>query len=205
MKSKSIKVKIMTGILLASMAISGSNIVFAANTTSGTNNIKTKTSALAVAGSNNVKTKLSTLVAAGTITSAQSTAIQTALEASHNDKQDNQGEKGENRGPSGQLDALITDGTITLAQSTAIETALSSADKTETGAATQFDALVAAGTITSAQATTIQTAFKASHNDKQDNQGENRGPSDQFDNKRVSSFPSNTSEVQKITSSVIFQ
>jgi len=68
MISKNIKIKIMAGILLTSMAISTSNIVFAANPVNRTNNIETN---------------LGALVTNGTISSVQETSIQAALTSSH--------------------------------------------------------------------------------------------------------------------------
>jgi competence protein ComGC len=66
-----------------------------------------------------MKTQLISLVTAGTITSAQETAIETALTAKDNNKD----EKHEN-GIKTQLNALVTAGTITSGQETAIEAAL---------------------------------------------------------------------------------
>ena len=141
MKSKSIRSKVMTGLVLACMVISTSSVAFGATT---------------VSVNNNIETKLSALVTAGTITSAQVTSIEAALTPSGNVG----GEKG---GPSGNLDALVTAGTITAAQQTAIETALKAADKNEAGIKTALDTLVTAGTITATQETAVTTAFTSSH------------------------------------------
>lgn len=143
MKSKNIKIKLMAGMLLASMAISTSNIAFAANTVNGTKldavttGIKTSPLKPAVPtdypsshndnqgkqdGAKGISSQLDALVTAGTITSVQEIAIQTAFSTSHNDRENKQ--DGTNR-ISTQLDALVTTGTITLVQEVAIQAALS--------------------------------------------------------------------------------
>ncbi|EKQ57198.1 MAG: hypothetical protein A370_01172, partial [Clostridium sp. Maddingley MBC34-26] len=76
MKTKSIKSKVMTGIILASLMAGASTGVFAADSTSTTSS----TSAVQHQGRNNgFQTKLDALVTAGTITADQETAIKTAL------------------------------------------------------------------------------------------------------------------------------
>ena len=141
MKSKSIRSKVMAGLVLACMTISTTSAAFGATT---------------VSVNNNIATKLSALVTAGTITSAQVISIEAALTPSGNVGV----KKG---GNSGNLDALVTAGTITAAQQTAIETALKTADKSATGIKTALDTLVTAGTITATQETAITTAFTSRH------------------------------------------
>ena len=80
MKNKSIKSKVLAGILMASMMITSATAVFAADTTDTTNN--SKTSQFGFKGGEHkdkFKTVLANLVTAGTITSTQETAIETAL------------------------------------------------------------------------------------------------------------------------------
>ena len=158
MKSKSIRSKVMAGLVLACMTISTTSAAFGATTTNVNNNIETK---------------LSALVTAGTITSAQVTSIEAALTPS--------GNVGDQKGgPSANLDSLVTAGTITAAQQTAIETALKSADKSATGIKTALDTLVTAGTITTTQETAITTASTSTHSGFGD-KGGNKGNSTKLD------------------------
>ena len=67
MKNKSIKSKVIAGVIMASMVISGGSAVFAADATNTTN---TDTTTVTYQGrGNNFQTKLDALVTAGTITS----------------------------------------------------------------------------------------------------------------------------------------
>lgn len=112
MKTKSIKSKVIAGLVAAGIAISTSNIAFAANIASTNNNLKTQ---------------LDTLVTAGTITSDQETAIVEALTPSNkgdDKKHDNNGDF-----ITSKLDALVTTGTITSDQETAIIKVLTPSDK----------------------------------------------------------------------------
>ena len=119
MKNKSIKSKVIAGVIMASMVISGGSAVFAADATNTTN---TDTTTVTHQGrGNNFQTKLDALVTAGTITSDQETAIKTALSSQGGNKW------GEHKDMfKTKLAELVTAGTITADDQTAIETALSS-------------------------------------------------------------------------------
>ena len=151
MKNKSIKSKVITGVIIASMVIYGSTAVFAADAT-GTTNTKTATHQ---GRGNDFQTKLDGLVTAGTITADQETAIKAAITPQGNFKGGAKG--GEHKDMfKTKLATLVTAGTITSDDQTAIETALSSA---KGNFKTVLDSLVTAGTITSDKATAIETAI----------------------------------------------
>ena len=112
MKSISIKSKIITGAVLASMVVSGSTAVFASASSSSTDNNTSITQ-------NNhkhsgVKTQLDDLVSQGKLTSEKATAVENALKpqgANKSDKADKLITK---------LDALVEAGTITSDEETII-------------------------------------------------------------------------------------
>ena len=188
MKNKSIKSKVVAGVLMASM-MSSTTAVFAANNTSAFHNPQGGFND-GFNGRDNSRdsqnmftTKLADLVTAGTITSTQETAIETALTSGKGDFKT-------------ALADLVTAGTITSTQETAIETALAKQDDFNVGnnqnitttaavfvadttnnaptpqddfgfngrnnqniSTTTLDDLVTAGTITSTQETAIETAL----------------------------------------------
>ena len=76
MKSKSIKNKIVTGVIFASLMISGGTVVFATDSTNTDNN---KSVTQHQCRNNRLQTKLDSLVKAGTITSDQAAAIKDSL------------------------------------------------------------------------------------------------------------------------------
>jgi competence protein ComGC len=155
MKSKSIKSKVMTGIILASLMVGASTGVFAATSDKTTNN----TGKFQHQGRDNgFENKLTALVSAGTITSDQETAIKAAITPKD-------GFKGGNHEGmiKTKLAELVTAGTITSDDQTAIETALTSA-KGDFKAA--LDNLVTAGTITSDKETAIENALKPQGDEK---------------------------------------
>jgi len=169
MKNKSIRSKVMAGLIMASMVISTNTVVFAVNNVNGNENSKSKVGAKLtvgtikaaltssskisfVPGSNKgVITKLDALVTAGTITATEETAIEAALTTT-----DKIG-TGVKVGIKAQLDALVTTGIITSTQEAAIETVLTPV-KIDTGTS-KLDALVTAGTITATEEGAIKVAI----------------------------------------------
>lgn len=205
MKNKSIKSKIIAGLIMATMVITSSSLVFAAGQAKG---------------DNQMKTQLDSLVTAGTITSDIETAVLNILTPSGNGGAgaDGQGTAPSDQGAPGdgqggfktQLDALVTAGTITSDQETAVVAALTPSDMNgakpsgdgqgtapsdqgtpgdgQGGFQTQLDALVSAGTITSDQETAIITALTPSDKNGAKPSGDSQGtapsdkgtPSDRF-------------------------
>ncbi|MBC2418785.1 hypothetical protein HGI38_19190, partial [Clostridium beijerinckii] len=149
MKNKSIKSKVVTGVILASMVISASTGVFAADSLNVSNN---KSAVQHQGRENGFQTKLDSLVAAGSITSDQETAIKEALMPQGGFK------NGEHKDFfKTKLSDLVTAGTITADEQTAIETAL---ENTKGNFKTVLDNLVTNGTLTSDKETAIENALK---------------------------------------------
>lgn len=167
MKNKSIKSKILAGVLMASIMVSATG-VFAATSADKTNNAA-NSSVTRSRGEHkgNFKTILDNLVSDGTLTSDKATAIQTALDQKHADKpisiDKKLGDKDGDRFKS-KLDALVSDGTLTSDEAAAIQTALAGADRGNFK--TVLDDLVTAGTITSNKATAIENSFGKRPGDK---------------------------------------
>ena len=123
MKNKSIKSKVLAGILMASMMITSATAVFAADTTDTTNNSKTPQFGFKGGEHKDMfKTVLANLVTAGTINSTQETAIETALTPQGGNKDGDHKDMFTNK-----LADLVTAGTITSEEETATTTALASA------------------------------------------------------------------------------
>jgi hypothetical protein len=130
MKNSRIKSKIITGVLLASMVLSGATAVFAADLTSTSDNTAITQNKGRNQDGNRFKTKLDNLFTAGVITSDQKTAIEGVLTPQGMNKDVNQG-KGKNSEDrqnmfKTKLDTLVTSGTITADQETAVLKALTS-------------------------------------------------------------------------------
>ena len=123
MKNKSIKSKVLAGVLIASTMITSATAVFAVDTTSTTNN--SKTTQFGFKGGEHkdkLKTILSDLVTEGTITSTQETVIETAI------AKQGKNNGGDHKGMfTNKLTDLVTAGIITSDEQTAITTALASA------------------------------------------------------------------------------
>ena len=156
MKNMSLKSKVISGVVIASMMVSTGTIAFAADAT-GTSNAKTSVHnqdkhRFGQGKNNGIESKLNALVTSGTITAEQETAIKTAIMPQGFAKGGNHSEIFKTK-----LEELVTAGTITADDKTAIETALTS-DKGNFK--TVLANLVTAGTITAEKQTAIETALK---------------------------------------------
>ena len=158
MKSKNIKIKVITGVVMASMMASAT-VAFATDTTATTNNTKAQQGWVnRWDHKGDFKTVLNGLVTSGTITSDKETAIEAALSQKNSNKTGEYKNKFKTK-----LDALVTAGTITSDEETAIQTALTSA---KGDFKTVLDSLVTSGTITSDKETAIETALAQKNSNK---------------------------------------
>ena len=156
MKNMSLKSKVISGVVIASMMVSTGTIAFAADKAgraNGKTSIHNQDKHRFGQGKNNgLETKLNALVTAGTITSEQEAAIKTAITPQGFAKGINHAEIFKTK-----LEGLLTAGTITADEKSAIETALTS----EKGnIKTVLAKLVTAGTITTDKQTAIEAALK---------------------------------------------
>jgi hypothetical protein len=174
MKSKSVRSKVIAGVVMGSMLISTSITAFA-NDVGGSNKAK---SAVQQGKGNGFQTKLDALVSAGTITSSQETAIEKALIPQQGCGHKDFSKTGvttrsavtvttgsavtlkEGRDHKdffeNKLTELVKAGTITAADQTAIEAALTKANGNFKSV---LDTLVKAGTLTSNKETAIEKAL----------------------------------------------
>lgn len=158
MINRSIKSKIMTGVILASMIIGGSTGVFAASTSNETGSNLQRMQHDGKGKGNGFGTKLDELVSAGTITSDQETAIKTALTPQGDFKGGDHKDMFKNK-----LAELVAAGTITSDDQSAIEEVLSNG---KGGFKTALDNLVTEGKLTQEKITAIESSLKPQGNSK---------------------------------------
>lgn len=119
MKNKSIKSKVLAGIVMASMILSSTAVFADTSSTTASSKNTTKTAQKAHGDrKGGLKTAIDNLVTAGTLTSEKATAIENAIGKKHDDAN-----KGGDRFKT-QLDTLVSDGTITSDDEAAIIAAL---------------------------------------------------------------------------------
>ena len=115
MKNKSIKSKVLAGVVMASMILSSTAVFADTSSTTASSTNTTKTTGRAHGDhKGGFKTVLDGLVTAGTISSDKATAIENTIGKKHDDTN-----KGGDRFKT-ELDALVSAGTITSDEETAI-------------------------------------------------------------------------------------